>query len=97
MLAIKWNYNFVIFFIFYALGKKGKALFHMRHDTFGEFQLSLKLKIINQFQHTQKSSEPLVRTRTKDMNTTPRAGKLCHDLSRSEADSWLVKKWRLIF
>ena len=81
MLAIKWNYNFVNFFFFFSentLSKKGKALFHMCHDTFGEFQLSLKLKIINQFQHTQKYSEPLVRTRTKDMNTTPNAGKLCH-------------------
>ena len=49
----------------------------MCHDTFSEFQLS-KLKIINQIQHTQKYSEPLVRTRTKDMNKTLNAAKLCH-------------------
>ena len=81
MLPIKWNYDFVIFNFFFsenALSKKGKALFHMCHDTFGEFELFLKLKIINQFQHTQTYSEPLVRTRAKDMNKTPNAGKLCH-------------------
>ena len=73
-------FYFIIFFFFSAnaLSKKGNALFHMCHDTFGEFQLSLKLKIINQIQHTQKYSEPLVRTRARDMNKTPNAGKLCH-------------------